>query len=111
MRPIRFRVRNFFTGKWQYCNILDFEGIDTMGGLGWDRNSIGQFTGLHDKGGKEIYEGDIVRSEEYGVFRVVFEDGCFWHEADDRYGELHNVILTKCVVIGNIWGNEDLCSG
>lgn len=67
MREIKFRGKRLDNGEWVYGDLhirtpfphihseIDYSRVNI------DPHTVGQFTGLHDKYGKEIYEGDIVK--------------------------------------------------
>mgnify|MGYP002676416911 CR=1 FL=1 len=78
-----------------------------------DPDTIGQFTGLTDRNGTKIFEGDVVKFKyfddwigkiEYdsdsALFTVIFADG-----DDDYFGR---VSCGDCEVIGNIYDNPEL---
>ena len=65
MREIKFRAKRLDNGEWISGDLhlhTPFPHIHSTRGdkAKIDTDTIGQFTGLHDKNGKEIYEGDIV---------------------------------------------------
>jgi len=69
-----------------------------------------QFTGLHDKNGKEIYEGDILKANYTDSLTVVFENGafCFVNDINSGSDRLHQNRTEKLFVIGNIYENPEL---
>ena len=140
MREIKFRGKRIDNSKWVYGYLMQmhkpnrmFIGVwQYMGGEATikdelfvsykevDPDTIGQFTGLLDKNGKEIYEGDILKLQyplNYGfagihnkeiIVTISFESGCFWFTGEG-YTDCNWHFYNEYEVVGNIYENPDLC--
>ena len=121
MRQIKFRAQDVASNKWLYGDLRHhkddvciFEQEGTKGEQ-VKRDTIGQYTGMHDKNGKEIYEGDIVLVSDWtSVYAsdykgtVRFERGQ-WVVSYEKYGCKMTPRLffddfsdRKTTIIGNI---------
>lgn len=83
-----------------------------------DPATVGQYTGLKDKTGRRIFEGDIVRvpSFEQPVMQIAFIEGAFCladaageYAADIHY--IHHAGDNQTEIIGNIYDNPELMGG
>src|SRR3990167_1244900 len=77
---------------------------------GGKEHELMQFTGLLDKDGKEIYEGDIVNVDEAGKCRVDYLDHSmkFYFQTLEGYDKQFTATSDKVEIIGNIYENSEL---
>ena len=75
--------------------------------------TVGQYTGMADKNGTNIFEGDIVRESFKGhgrIYHVFWDDDYFAFRAkgEDITYQLDEIAPSHCEVIGNIHDNKEL---
>lgn len=133
MREIKFRGKRVDNGEWVYGYYLKsastFIAVDDGLVDGHfdlyevDPATVGQFTGMRDKNGQEIYEGDIIEDGN-GKLGVVlslggtrnqpngfggFEQfGCYTKTKDGLWEQFKNTCFVGMEVIGNIYENPEL---
>ena len=121
MRTIKFRAQDIASNKWLFGDIRHHKNdvcIFEQGGNKGEQvkpETVGQFTGLRDRKGTEIYEGDILlyngnrRTVEwkYGTFGLSMHENGFPFQA---FYELP-VPIVDSTVIGNVFDNPELMKG
>lgn len=131
MREIKFRGKVLKSSDWAYGDLhilSDMPHIHTatsvfpyMGKAQFvDINTIGQFTGLLDKNGKEIYEKDIIKdhvTNQIGYINWLPQECGFvivWKKSDSRLGHRNRGGYRtdpSLEVIGNVYDNPELLEG
>lgn len=147
-RENRFRG-NTVEGQWVYGDLLHIAGgtliyhgsdadydksRDDKIAIGLYRNevsvvypeTVGQFTGLYDANGKEIYEGDVIKSPGKNIRHVISYNesrGAFTATLINEYMNDTDGLKTECnaeqgwicntrkIVAGNVYDNSELLKG
>lgn len=130
MRKILFRGKTILENEWVIgAGVYKSEGHTWIitddvtktenRGTGSDAinpETAGQYTGLTDKNGNKIFEGDICsKFSNYAgkkfYFPIVFEEGLFFAKYSERAGMPLCDICEKIEIIGNIHDNPELLKG
>jgi len=121
MRLIKFRAKTIETRKWVYGYLNVNSKGDTIISNEFsfwfvDPKTVGEFTGLLDKNGKEIYEGDIIEENSWvgkRINTVIYRNDLVGFGTPDgrNYISLSDGDTSpkpKFIVIGNIYENPEL---
>ena len=135
MREILFRGKRLDNGEWIRGDLVQFlpHGIVRIvtqeppyKDAEVDSDTVGQFTGLTDRNGKKIFEGDIIHLEYSQVFfggeyfgeytaEVSYKEGCFITDGINNGDEIETPLSgfdnDEVEIIGNIHDNPELLGG
>ena len=120
MREILFRGKQRDNGEWFYGDLIHLNHCVSIRSKDCARSvvpeTVGQYTGLTDKNGKKIFEGDLIRSAETGETAIVqwfSEHSAFmiWCKTSNQVGFLYECEKSIIEVIGNIHDNPELIGG
>ena len=118
MREILFRGKRVDNGEWTYGYLfVCWDRCYILWGMSGDNpikeevipETVGEYTGLTDKNGKRIFEGDII-SGRGDTYKVMFYEGVFQvensHYITGLYVAIHMDKINE--VVGNIYDNPEM---
>lgn len=121
-REILFRGKSTISKEWVYGDLVQTSQLTAIKEVNGDyfrpvsvnSDTIGQYTGLKDKEGNKIFEGDIIESNGYRHIVMYNEDLAGFCSANVKYPEdlcgINQQWINECdkVVIGNVTDNPEL---
>lgn len=114
MREILFRGKRVDNGEWVYGD-LEHNGKNIPKWVDGEEvipETVWQYTGLKDKNGNKIFEGDIIKGSWNTVFGVYFDEDYLQYRAKEKSGSHHEIDYYgesyRLEVIGNVYDNPEL---